>query len=70
MRQGERAMSLPFKRYYYLIVLLVLVAVLLIVGLGEQRIVAYTTQTNESAMVNIRLAQARFTDLLYALGIH
>jgi len=40
-------MSLTFKRHYKLLVLLALVAAVLVVGLGDQRIVAYTLQGND-----------------------
>ena len=40
-------MSLKFKRHYKLVVLLSLIAAVLILGLGDQRIVAYTVQGSE-----------------------
>jgi hypothetical protein len=40
-------MSLKFKRHYRLLVLLALVAAVLILGLGDQRIIAYTLQGSE-----------------------
>ena len=39
-------MSLKLKRHYRLFVMLALVAAVLILGLGDQRIVAYTVQDN------------------------
>jgi hypothetical protein len=61
-------MNLEFKRHYRLIALLALAAILLILGLGDQRIIAYTAQGNEQAV--IRLAQAGISGWLNALGIH
>jgi spore coat protein CotH len=40
-------MSLKFKRHYKLLVLLVLVSAVLILGVGNQGIIAYTVQDNE-----------------------
>ena len=40
-------MSLQAKRHYKLLVLLPLVALVLILGLGDQRITAYTVQGDE-----------------------
>jgi hypothetical protein len=61
-------MSLTFRRHYHLIVLFVLLAMVLILGLGDQRIVAYTIPDNEP--IAGYLAQTRIAGLLYALGIH
>lgn len=41
-------MSLKFRRHFKLVVLLSLIAAVLIVGLGDQRIVAYTVQGSEA----------------------
>ena len=43
-------MSLKFRRHFKLVVLLALVAVVLILGMGDQRIVAYTIQGSEEAV--------------------
>jgi hypothetical protein len=43
-------MSLRFKRHYKLLVLLALVAAVLILGLGDQRIIAYTVPVNEQVV--------------------
>jgi len=43
-------MSLRFKRYYKLLVLLALVSAVLILGMGDQRIVAYTVQGSEQVV--------------------
>jgi len=40
-------MSLRFKRYYKLLVLLALVSAVLILGMGDQSIIAYSVQDNE-----------------------
>ncbi|MBM3133690.1 MAG: hypothetical protein FJZ89_00025 [Chloroflexi bacterium] len=40
-------MSLTFQRHYKLLVILALVVAVLVVGLGDQRIVAYTLQGND-----------------------
>jgi hypothetical protein len=40
-------MSLKFKRHYKLLMLLVLVSTVLVLGLGDQRIVAYTAQDGQ-----------------------
>lgn len=43
-------MSLKFKRHYKLLVLLALFTVVLALGLGDQRIVAYTVQNGGQAV--------------------
>jgi hypothetical protein len=40
-------MSLKFRRHFKLVVLLMLMAAVLILGFGEQRITAYTVQSDE-----------------------
>lgn len=54
-------MNLTFKRHYPLLVWLALAAIGLILGLGDQRIVAYAAQGDAP----IQIAQ-----LLTTLGIH
>jgi len=64
-------MSLNFRRHYHLIALFTLFAILLILGLGEQRIVAYTVQDNALSVIqNIQLAQVEIAGFLASLGIH
>ncbi len=64
-------MSLRFKRHFHLIALFALFAILLILGLGDQRIVAYTVQGNEQAVTqSIHLAQGGIAGFLASLGIH
>jgi hypothetical protein len=64
-------MSLTFKRHYHLIVLLTLAGVLLILGLGDQRIVAYTLQGNAHVVEQgIYLARSEISSVLFTLGIH
>jgi hypothetical protein len=48
-------MRLRFKRHCSLLVALVLVALALILGLGEQRIVAYTVQSKDIASRDVAL---------------
>ncbi len=54
-------MNLNFKRHYHLFVWLALAALGLILGLGDQRIVAYTAQSD---------APIQIAHLLTTLGIH
>lgn len=64
-------MSLNSKRHCHLIVWLGLIAVSLILGLGNQRIVAYSAQSNALvAQQGIYLAQAGISGLLSTLGVH
>lgn len=60
-------MSLTFKRHYHLFIFLVLITVLLLFGLGDHRIIAYTVPDNAPVMAY--LVQARIAGLLGALGI-
>jgi hypothetical protein len=46
-------MSLKFKRHYKLVMMLVLVSVTLILGLGDQRIVAYTVPGSEPVATQV-----------------
>jgi len=43
-------MSLKFKRHYKLVVMLTLLSAVLIVGMGDQPIVAYTAQPSEQVV--------------------
>jgi hypothetical protein len=62
-------MNLNFRRHYYLIVWLILITITLILGMGDQRIVAYTLQGSESlAAQGIYLA--RLAEWLSALDMH
>jgi hypothetical protein len=60
-------MNLTLKRNYSLIALLILLTLTLILGLGDQRIVAYTVPNNERVM--IYFAQNEIAGLLGVLGI-
>ncbi|MBI4789288.1 MAG: hypothetical protein HY782_19825 [Chloroflexi bacterium] len=62
-------MDLRIKRHFHLIVLLALVAGLLVLGLGDQRIVAYTVAGGEQVQQSVQLAQAEMSGLLVAVGI-
>jgi hypothetical protein len=46
-------MSLQFKRHYKLVVALVLVSAVLILGLGDQPIVAYAAPGNEQVVAGV-----------------
>jgi hypothetical protein len=43
-------MSLRFKRHYRLLVMLVLASTLLIAGVGDERIIAYSVPSGEQAV--------------------
>lgn len=58
-------MSLRFKRHYKLLVALALVSAVLILGLGDQRILAYTAPGNEQVVQGLTtLARWLTEDLL------
>ncbi|MBI5649449.1 MAG: hypothetical protein HZC40_03225 [Chloroflexi bacterium] len=61
-------MNLTFQRHYHLIGLFVLIAIILILGFGDQRIVAYTMPSNEPIIR--ALAQIEISGLLNSLSIH
>ncbi len=64
-------MSLTFKRHYHLIVLLALTAVMLVVSMGDQPIIAYTLPGYEQVVEqSIKLTQGEIAFFLVALGIH
>lgn len=48
--EGKREMSLRFKRHYKLVVLLVLASTVLITGVGDERIIAYSVPDSEPVM--------------------
>lgn len=52
-------MSLKVKRYYKLFVALTLVATLLVLGLGDQRIVAYTVEDDEQVLRQVAGVEQR-----------
>lgn len=60
-------MSMTFKRHYPLILLLAFVTISLVLGLGDQRIVAYSIPNHEP---NIYLAQTGISNMLATFGIH
>lgn len=62
-------MSLKFKRHYHLIVWLMLITLALILGVGNQRIVAYSLQGNESSAAQ-GVYLTRIVEWLSALGMH
>jgi len=61
-------MNLAFRRHYHLLVWLALAAIGLILGLGNQPIIAYSAQGDEQVVAT--LAQTEITHLLTTLGIH
>jgi hypothetical protein len=60
-------MSMTFKRHYPLLILLAFVTISLVLGLGDQHIVAYSIPDNET---NIHLAQTGISNALATFGMH
>jgi hypothetical protein len=69
-------MSLRFKRHHKLVVLLVVVAALLVLGLGDKPIVAYTVETNAqvtelstTTQAGLALSDSPFVDTMSSVVI-